>query len=380
MDIKELREQIDGIDRQITKLFCERMKVAESIAGYKRENGLPVRDSERERKLLNSVANLAGDEMGSYARVLYATMMDVSRSYQNKKLCATSELGEKIHSALADTQKVFPQRASVACQGVEGAYSQKAADRIFALPDITYVNTFENVFQAVDGGLCRYGIVPLENSTAGSVNQIYDLLARYDFYIVRSLHMQINHVLLTKPSTKTENIKEIFSHEQAINQCSSFLRSLDGVKVTVVANTAMAAQMVATSDRDDVAAISSLDCVGQYGLEVKKSRIQDTDSNFTKFICISKKLEIYPGANHTSLMFSTANKPGALYNVMSRFSALGINIIKLESRPIVGRDFEFTFYFDLDAPVYSSEFEQLIFELEGQVDGFKYFGSYTEIN
>ncbi len=350
------------------------------IAGYKREDVLSVRYSERERKLLNSVANLAGDEMGSYARVLYATMMDVSRSYQNKKLCATSELGEKIHSALADTQKVFPQRASVACQGVEGAYSQKAADRIFALPDITYVNTFENVFQAVDGGLCRYGIVPLENSTAGSVNQIYDLLARYDFYIVRSLHMQINHVLLTKPSTKTENIKEIFSHEQAINQCSSFLRSLDGVKVTVVANTAMAAQMVATSDRDDVAAISSLDCVGQYGLEVKKSRIQDTDSNFTKFICISKKLEIYPGANHTSLMFSTANKPGALYNVMSRFSALGINIIKLESRPIVGRDFEFTFYFDLDAPVYSSEFEQLIFELEGQVDGFKYFGSYTEIN
>lgn len=380
MDIKELREQIDGIDKQITKLFCERMKVADGIAGYKRENGLPVRDSERERKLLNNIADMAGEEMGSYARVLYATMMDVSRSYQNKKLCAESELGKKIHSALENTQKVFPQRATVACQGVEGAYSQKAADRIFALPNITYVNTFENVFQAVESGLCEYGIVPLENSTAGSVNQIYDLLARYDFYIVRSLHMQINHVLLTKPNTKAENIREIFSHEQAINQCSSFLRSQSGVKVTVVANTAMAARMVATSDRDDVAAISSSDCVGQYGLEVRRSRIQDTDSNFTKFICISKKLEIYPGANHTSLMFSTANKPGALYNVMSRFSALGINIIKLESRPIVGRDFEFSFYFDLDAPVYSSEFEQLIFELEGQVDGFKYFGSYTEIN
>lgn len=380
MDIKELREQIDGIDKQITKLFCERMKVADGIAGYKRENGLPVRDSERERKLLNNIADMAGEEMGSYARVLYATMMDVSRSYQNKKLCAESELGKKIHSALENTQKVFPQRATVACQGVEGAYSQKAADRIFALPNITYVNTFENVFQAVESGLCEYGIVPLENSTAGSVNQIYDLLARYDFYIVRSLHMQINHVLLTKPNTKAENIREIFSHEQAINQCSSFLRSQSGVKVTVVANTAMAARMVATSDRDDVAAISSSDCVGQYGLEVRRSRIQDTDSNFTKFICISKKLEIYPGANHTSLMFSTANKPGALYNVMSRFSALGINIIKLESRPIVGRDFEFSFYFDLDAPVYSSEFEQLIFELEAQVDGFKYFGSYTEIN
>ena len=227
--------------------------------------------------------------------------------------------------------------------------------------------------------MCRYGIVPLENSTAGSVNQTYDLLAKHDFYIVRSLRLQVNHVLLAKNGTKLSDVKEIFSHEQAINQCSSYLKNLKGVKVTVVANTAIASQMVANSDRTDIASISSEDCAKQYGLSIIEKRLQNTESNFTKFICIAKKLEIYPGANRTSIVLSTSNTPGALYNVMSKFASLGINILKLESRPIEGRNFEFTFYFDLDTSVYSQKFSQLIFELENKVEGFRYFGSYTEV-
>ena len=379
MDINELREKIDGIDSKITSLFQERMEVCEDIAKYKTENKLPVVDTERERKLLGKVYDMASKEIAPYTRVLFTTIMDLSKSYQNKKLIEKTPLVESIHLAISNTEKVFPERARVACQGVEGAYSQKACDKLFTLADIMYVNTFENVFQAVESGLCQYGIVPLENSTAGSVNQTYDLLAKHDFYIVRSLSMQINHVLLTKKGVDFSKVKEIYSHEQAINQCSSFLRLLKGVKVSVCANTAIAAKMVSQSDRDDIACISSSDCAEQYGLDVVKTRIQDTDSNFTKFICISKKLEIYPGANKTSVVFSTAHKPGALYNVMARLAALNINVIKLESRPIVGKDFEFMFYFDLDASVYSKEFEQLMFELENQVEGFKYFGSYMEI-
>ncbi len=379
MDINELREKIDGIDSQIISLFEERMNVCEGIAKYKTENKLPVFDSERERKLLGKVYDMSSKEIAPYSRVLFTTIMDLSKSYQNKKLIEKTPLVENIHSAISNTERLFPERARVACQGIEGAYSQKACDKLFSLADIMYVNTFENVFQAVESGLCQYGIVPLENSTAGSVNQTYDLLAKHDFYIVRTLRMQINHVLLTKKGVDFSKVKEIYSHEQAINQCSSFLRSLNGVKVTVCANTAIAARMVATSDRDDIACISSSDCAEQYGLDVVKTRIQDTDSNFTKFICISKKLEIYPGANKTSVVFSTAHKPGALYNVMARLAALNINVIKLESRPIVGKDFEFMFYFDLDSSVYSKEFEQLMFELENQVEGFKYFGSYMEI-
>jgi chorismate mutase/prephenate dehydratase len=380
MDIKELREEIDSINEKMVELFAKRMQVSEKIARYKQDNKLPIRDTERERQLLNKVSDLAGEDMSSYTRVLFTTMMDLSRSYQSKRVQEESVLGKRIENALSNTSKLFPSRAQVACQGIEGAYSQKACDKMFALPDITYVNTFENVFQAVESGLCDYGIVPLENSTAGSVNMIYDLLAKHDMYIVRSIKMQINHVLLTKKGVRLDQVKEIYSHEQAINQCSSFLRSLKGVKVTVCANTAIAAHMVSTSDRTDVAAISSHDCASQYGLEIQDKKVQNTDSNFTKFICISKKLEIYPGANHTSVVFSTAHKPGALYNVMARFASLNVNVVKLESRPIQGKDFEFMFYFDLDTSVYSSEFEQLMFELENQVDGFKYFGSYMELS
>lgn len=379
MDIKDLREQIDGIDKELVDLFVKRMKVCENVAQYKTENKLPVVDSERERKLLCKVFDASPQEIAPYTRVLFTTLMDLSKSYQNKKLFTETDLVKKIKYAVENTEKLFPSRARVAVQGIEGAYSQKACDKIFSLSDIMYVNTFENVFQAVESGLCQYGIVPLENSTAGSVNQTYDLLAKHDFYIVRSLRMQINHVLLTKKGVDFSNVKEIYSHEQAINQCSSFLRTLKNVKITVVSNTAVAARMVATSDRTDVAAISSNDCAEQYGLEICKQRIQNTDSNFTRFICISKNLEIYPGANHTSVVFSTAHKPGALYNVMARLASLNINVIKLESRPILGKDFEFMFYFDLDASVYSKEFIQLMFELENQVEGFKYFGSYMEI-
>ena len=379
MELEQLRKEIDQINKSMVDLFTKRMQVSEKIAEYKRANKLPVKDTERERKLLNQMADIAGEDFEAYTKVLFTTIMDLSRSYQNKKLLTDSFLGKKIDHALTVTEKVFPSRANVACQGVEGAYSQIACDKIFSLPDITYVNTFEKVFTAVESGLCDYGIVPLENSTAGSVNRIYDLLSKHDFYIVRSLKMQIHHVLLAKDGCSLDGVKEIFSHEQAINQCSNFLRSLKGVKVTVCENTAVAAQSVAMSSRNDVAAISSIDCADCYNLSVVKNDVQNTDSNFTKFICISKNLEIYPGANRTSIVFTTANKPGALYNVMARLSALNVNVIKLESRPIAGRDFEFIFYFDLEVSVYSKEFKQLIFELESQVEGFKYYGSYMEI-
>lgn len=378
MDINDYRKVIDEIDSNLTKLFCQRMEVAEKIASYKKANGMPVLDATRERELLNKVSKNAGEEFGEYTRILYNTIMSLSRSYQSKKLQDDSALTLSIKSAIQSTPQLFPTRAKVACQGIEGAYSQKACDKMFTLPQVEYVPTFENVFEKVENGECEYGIVPLENSTAGSVNQTYNLLTRHDFYIVRSLKMQINHSLLAPRGVKLEDIKEIFSHEQAINQCSEFIRSLKNVKVTVCENTAISAQKVAKEGRRDACAIASLDCATAYGLDVIKDKIANTDSNFTKFICISKNLEIYPGANRTSIVLSTANKPGALYGILSRLTALEINVIKLESRPIEGRDFEFTFYFDLDVSVYSPSFIQLIGELERDVDNFRYLGSYCE--
>ena len=175
------------------------------------------------------------------------------------------------------------------------------------------------------------------------------------------------------------DIKEIFSHEQAIGQCSEFLDSLKGVKVTVVENTAIAAQMVAQSDRIDVAAISSHNCAELYRLSALGVDVQDNSNNYTRFICISKKLEIYPGANKISLMLSIPHRPGSLYEMISKFSVLGLNLTKLESRPVPDKDFEFMFYFDIDASVNSEPVINLICEIAAGTEQFDFLGNYSEI-
>ncbi len=379
MNITELRNQIDEINRQIVDLYKKRMEVSGKIAAYKKENNLPVFDSERERKLLCSVSEQAGEEFEAGIRVLFTMLMELSRSYQNKLYTPPSELSKRMNDAIENTPKLFPERAVVACQGVEGAYSQDACEKLFSLPAIMYFNNFENIFQAIDKGMCRYGILPLENSTAGSVNRIYDLMISKKFNIVRSVRVHINHLLLAKKGANLSDITEIISHEQAISQCSNFLSSLKNVKVTVCENTAIAAQTVAKSDRGDIAAIASPACSELYNLAAIEKNIQNTDSNYTRFICISKNLEIYPGADRTSLMMVIPHKPGSLYRILSRFYALGINLTKLESRPIPGKDFEFMFYFDLNASIYSPALAQLICELENEIEDFSYLGSYSEI-
>ena len=380
MELSELREQIDSIDRDIVELFKRRMNVSAEVAEYKKKTGMSVLDSARERALLNKVSELSGEEFEEYTRTLYATILDLSRSYQHKRLGETSRLYSEIVKALQTTPKLFPERAVIACQGVEGAYSQIAAERLFQAPNIMFFSDWEKVFSAIQAGLCRYGVIPIENSTAGSVKKVYDLMISHNFKIVRTVRIKIDHNLLAKRGTNIEDIKEIVSHEQAINQCAGFLSAkFPKAKITRVENTARAAQIVAESDRDDIASLSSRSCADQYGLCTLASAVQDNGNNHTRFICITNDLEVYPGADRTTLMVVTPHKPGALYRILSRFNALGINLLKLESRPIPDRDFEFMFYFDLEAPVYSPKFAQLLSELERECDEFTYLGSYLEV-
>ena len=379
MDLKELRAQIDDIDDALVKLFCQRMDIAAQVADYKKKNDLPIFVPAREREKLQDVSQKAGPEMAAYTRTLYSMLFELSRSYQKKRNGGNPELYEKISQAIRETPALFPQEAMVACQGVEGAYSQLACEKIFKSPMIRYFETFDQVFNAIDQGLCKYGVLPLENSTAGSVTKVYDLMLQHDFYIVRSFRLKIDHNLLAAPGTKLKDIREIYSHEQAISQCGGFLHSLKNVHVVALANTAVAAQMVASSGRRDVAAISSRSCMELYGLQNLAASIQDKGNNRTRFICISKNMEIYPGADKTSIMMVLNHKPGALYKVLARIYALGINVTKLESRPIPDRDFEFMFYFDLETSIYSQEFQELMGELEDFCEEFKYLGSFSEV-
>ena len=379
-DINDIRKEIDEIDKELVDLYIRRMNCSARVAEYKREHNMPVLDASRERALLNKISELSGSEFEEYTRTLYSTILDLSRSYQHSKLGETSALYEEIMTAIDSTPKMFPERADVACQGVEGAYSQIAAERLFRSPNIMFFNDWEKVFSAIEAGMCRYGVIPIENSTAGSVKKVYDLMISRNFKIVRTVRIKIDHSLLANKGAKLSEIKEIFSHEQAISQCSAFLSSLGSdVKITRVENTAKAAQMVAESGRTDVASISSRSCAIQYGLTTLASAIQDNGNNHTRFICITNKTEIYPGADRTSLMLVTPHKPGALYRILSRFNSLGINLIKLESRPIPERDFEFMFYFDLESSVYSPKLAQLLAELEQECEEFTYLGSYSEV-
>ncbi|MDO4545491.1 MAG: chorismate mutase [Bacillota bacterium] len=378
LNLDKMRTEIDTIDSQITSLFKERMEKALEIAKYKKAHNLPVLNDSREKEVLHRVSEEIGEPFDGYARLLFNTIFDVSRSCQNNYLARRSDLAQRISQAMEETPDLFPKKAVVACQGVAGSHSQAACEKLFEVPSIMYFNSFEGVFNAVEKGLCQYGILPIENSSYGSVGSVYDLMQNYNFHIARSIRLRISHNLMAKPGTKLADIKEIYSHEQAIGQCGEFLKGLKDVKVTVCENTALAAKLVAESGRSDVAAISSKECLDLYGLELLKKHIQVSDNNYTRFICISKKLEIYPGSSKISLILSLPHVPRSLYLTIAKFAALGINLTKLESRPIPGSDFEFMFYFDLEASVYSQELINLLSQLENQPETFVFLGCYTE--
>ncbi len=377
--LDESRAAIDRIDRELVRLFCERMSVSADVAEYKRSVGKPVYDAARERALLCKISELAGPEMEEHTRKLYAGILAISKAYQYERLNTTSKLEKKITAAVKETSHFFPARAKVACQGVEGAYSLKAAEKLFACPDVSFYKTFDDVFAAIDKGECHYGILPIENSTAGSVTQIYDLMSCHRFYIVRALRLKVDHCLLVKPGTRLEDIREIVSHQQALSQCAGYIADLPNVKSTAMPNTAKAAEFVKSTNRTDVAAIANKDCADIYGLQLLAEAIQDNGNNYTRFICISKTPEIYPGADKTSIILTVPHKPGSLSRMLTQIDAMNINLTKLESRPIPGQDFEFLFYFDLESPVESPALLRLLGELESSSEKFRYLGTYREM-
>ena len=354
----------EQLDKQIAELVSQRIAM-DAPRDY-------------ERHFLYALNNESDATMTTLEKTLFRTLYGLSHSYTSAHTPNSSTLDKTIEEALAKTPKIFPDSAVVACQGVEGAYSQIACDKLFANADIMYFRTFDGVFHAVEAGLCRYGVLPIENSSYGSVTQVYDLMKTHKFHIVRAMKLQISHRLLAKPGVKFEDIREVYSHSQAIGQCSRFLRDNQNIKVNIVANTAVAAQMVKNSDRKDIAAISSPDWALLYGLDEIRNDVQNSDHNYTRFIVICKDLEIYPGADKASIMLALGHTPGSLSDMLARFSALGLNLTKLESRPIEGRDFEFMFYLDVEASVYSEEFISLMCQLDSDPQAFTFLGSYKE--
>ena len=379
MALNEIRERMNSLNDEMLALFMERMKLSEAIAAYKKEHNLPILDKTREREILAEMIQKGGAEYETYIYQFFNTLMNLSKARQNEVLTSDSKVRAVVQKMIDNEESVFPKSGLVACQGVEGANSQEACDRLFPHGNILYVNTFEAVFQAVQSGLCKFGVLPIENSANGSVRAVYELLQKYHFYAVRSTRQWIHHTLLVKPGTKLSDIKTIYSHQQAIGQCSQWLEKMKGVNVVPAGNTAIAAKMVAEGSGKDCAAIASPRCAELYGLEILEDKIQDSDNNYTRFICISKDPVRYEGANHISLIVSCANTPGSLYEMLSKPASLGINMIKLESCPIPGRNFEFVFFVELEASVKEPSVLPMIEDLERSCPEIWFLGNYAEI-
>ncbi len=377
-DISKIREKIDAVDDGILSLFLERMNLSAEVAKYKIDNSLPVTNKEREREILKKVKEKAGD-YEEYANSLFMKLMDLSKASQREMIKDDSEISKKIEKALLPADVLFPKIGTVACQGVEGANSQIAADKLLPRGDIMYVKTFEAVFDAVEAGFSQYGVLPIENNVRGSVRRVYELLAEKKFHIVRATTLNIRYELLAKPGTKLSDVKTVLSHEQALGQCSRFIGTLGkDIAVNACENTALAAKIVSESD-GSVAAIANHDCAELYGLVPLSCDVQDTDNNYTKFILIQKDLQIYPGSDRISFIFSCPNRPGALGDVLSMFSAHSLNMLKLESCPVKGRNFEFVFYIELEASVYEKGVVSMLNELVCTSEEFTFLGNYQVI-
>ena len=378
--LKEVRKEIDGIDDELVSLFVRRMRIAAQVAAAKRESGGPITDPERERAILARVTAEVPPECENGARLFFSTLFSISKARQREILKGAAPLTDAIAASLEHSKGGFPSRAYVACCGTEGSYGQQAATRLFKTPSIVYFNSFESVFEAVEQGLCPYGVLPVENSAAGSVTAVYDLMRLHRFHIVRALRIKVDHVLLAPRGVRLEDVREVHSHPHALAQCAGFLKAHASVRAVPASNTAVAAKTIAESGRRDAAVIASRACAELYGLDVLAEAVQDAQFNYTRFICIAKDLEVYPDANKISLMMTLPHRPGALYSVIAKFAAIDVNLTKLESRPLPGLDFEFSFVFDFEASPCESSVRSLLAELsqDPEIERFDFLGAYAE--
>ena len=379
MNIDEVRKQIDSIDDQMVALYLKRLRLVAEVARCKSAADAPINDPTRENAIVYRLTkDVADDDCKLYVKDLYGSIFTASKSYQSALLGRTSPTAQRLQAIKAAGQTNFPVSASVACQGVMGANSHSAAVKLFPISDITYFRTFEGVFAAVAKGLCTYGVLPIENSTAGSVNEVYDLMKQYDFHIVKSVRLKINHCLAANKGVRLQDVGKVVSHPQALAQCSAYLKN-HALSQSVAENTAVAAKELAQSGDGHTAVLCSEECAKLYGLDILERAVQDNSANYTRFICIGKKLEVFAGSNKISVMTRLPHEPGSLHKTLGRFASMGLDLTKLESRPLADMPFAFMFYFDFDGNVFDDKIIALIAELENSTDDFTFLGSYQEI-
>lgn len=371
MNLDELRLGINSLDSVIMDAFEKRMELCRQVALYKQEHGMQIFQTDREREIIERIRANAPQGLEDCSAMLFQNIMDISKYLQYRELRRDDP--QNTYKPL-----LLSPDASIACQGTAGANAETAAKQIFGEGcEPVFVPSFADVFSAVQDGTVQFGIIPVQNSTAGSVVQAYDLMSAYNFYINKTTVVEITNCLAVRPGTHLEDVQEVFSHPQALMQCSQFLNA-HGLHPNSYSNTATAAQMVRDSDQP-YAAICSEPCAAMHGLEVLYDHISDYVPNYTRFICISKELLLPENADRVSVMLTLPHEEGSLYHLLSKFVIGGMNLLKLESRPIRNGSFEVMFYLDFSGSIHDPAVSALLSELAENLDYFKFLGNYSEI-
>ncbi|NLP27064.1 MAG: prephenate dehydratase [Clostridiales bacterium] len=370
MDLQELRNKIDKVDREILSLFIERMDLCEQVAQYKIENSLPVFQGNREQDIINNIKKNTPDNLKSGAVALFYNIMDISKCIQQEKLLNDKVFIKALPLDLTQTKKV-------GCQGTYGSNSEMAAEMLFNDSDIYFYHEFEDVFKAVENGEVDFGILPIQNSTTGSVAQTYDLMKKYNFYIAKVARLEISHCLVAKKGTMPQDIKSVYSHPQALWQCSAFL-SKNNLNAIPYENTATAAKFVSESD-EPIAAICSKRCAELYDFDIISDNISDSYPNYTRFICISRDFRMDEEAKSISMLITLPNIQGSLIRLLTKFFVNGLSLEKIESRPLADGNFNVMFYLDFEGNINDNRVSALLSELKNEFRSFKFLGNYSEI-
>ena len=368
MDLKQLRDGIDEIDSGILSLFLKRMELCRNVADYKREHKMPVFQGGREQEIIDRIKKLTANEnLENGTTALFTNIMDISKILQNRTILTES-------SDYSYTSPNFEGAEKRGCQGTSGANSEAAAEKVFGKREFTFYPSFEDVFKAVQAGDVDYGVLPVQNSTAGSVDSTYDLMAKYPFYIVKMVTLEIDHCLAAKKGTKIEDISCVFSHKQALSQCEVFL-SRTKLKKAEYSNTATAAEKVLRSD-EPIAAICSTSCAEKLGLEILAKNIADCTINRTQFIIISKDLQVADESDAVSVMLTIPHKEGSLYRLLTKFFVNGMNLLRIENRPIRDGSFDVMFFLDFSGKLSDPSVKAVLRDLEENLSNFRCIGTF----
>lgn len=347
-ELQSLRRDIDAIDRQLVELFRQRMDVTHQVGEYKRAQGIPVLDQEREHQVLQNKGELAGEALRPAVITLYQTIMALSRRQQRDLMGQGPDnpgIRRWLDAQAAQRRPVAAPR--VVYQGVPGAYSEPAALNFFGEgTDTAGLEQFEDCFLALRDGQADYAVLPIENSTTGAIRQIYDLLTQYECYIVGETTVRVEHCLMAPKGATLDTITHVYSHEQGLFQCERYLNTHPDWKQVPQADTAGSAQMVARSGDITKAAICSARAAELYGLTILAHGINHNSHNTTRFVVVSPRLELRPGADKISTLFVLPHEAGSLHEVLTVFAVHGLNMVKLESRPLPGRSWEYMFFLE----------------------------------